>query len=161
MWNGHGCLLMFNTDFTYLKSVEMAPELATAWGHDQALKWQHKALQHMAEALCWALDSAHHHARDAWVTRACCSLPTCITYLMFLYFMVAMEGRHQASAWAPTPSCLFSSVPHHCHLSRLLLSSQTSVSSCHVSVRNILYRITAASCYLYKPLVMLCQDKLK
>lgn len=26
---------MFNTDFTYLKSVEMAPELATAWGHSQ------------------------------------------------------------------------------------------------------------------------------
>lgn len=42
---------MFNTDFTYLKSVEMAPELATAWGHSQALKWQHKALQHAAEAL--------------------------------------------------------------------------------------------------------------
>lgn len=152
---------MFNTDFTYLKSVEMAPELATAWGHSWALKWQHKASQHMAEALCWALDSAHHHARDAWMTRSHCSLPTFITYLMFLYFMVAMEGQRQASAPAQTHSCLFSSVPCHCHFSRLLLSSQTSVSSCHVSVRNILYRITACSFCLYKPLVMLCHDKLK
>lgn len=63
---------MFNTDFTYLKSVERAPELATAWGHNQALKWQHKALQHTAEAVCWALDSGHCHTRNVWVTRARC-----------------------------------------------------------------------------------------
>lgn len=152
---------MFNTDFTYLKSVEMASELATAWGHSQALKWQHKASQHVVEALCWALDSAHRHSRD--VSMMSPLLPANFYHLADVFILYGGHGggQHRASAPAPACSCLFSSVPHHSDFPRLLLSSQTSVSSCHVSVGNILYRITACSCYLYKPLVMLCQDKLK
>lgn len=97
---------MFNTDFTYLKSVEMAPELATAWGHSQALKWQHKASQHVVEALCWALDSAHRHARDASMTSPL--LPANFYHLADVFILY---GGHGGAAPSLSPSSsLFMSV---------------------------------------------------
>lgn len=90
---------MFNTDFTYLKSVEMASELATAWGHSQALKWQHKASQHVVEALCWALDSAHRHSRD--VSMMSPLLPANFYHLADVFILY---GGHGGAAPSLSPS---------------------------------------------------------